>query len=140
MVNAELEKVYAAYVDFEAMPHWSRHLKSVRVTGRDGDTVHLESEVISSEGDERTRVGKLRLFPSEKVVSESETRFTRSIRTVVFEHMPDIRTRVTAILDVQVKGLWSLVLRPGVRKEDAEASALEELDSFARFVETRSGR
>ena len=76
------------------------------------------------------------LQPPNKVESESETRFTRTKRTVLFETAPEAAgTRVTASLDVEVKGLWAVALRPRVRKEEAEASALEELTSFARYVE-----
>ncbi len=134
VVKSPPEQVFKAYTDFEAMPMWSGHLKAVRVTKREGDVVHLESETLSSSGTPRTTFGSLRLFPPHRVESESETRFTRSKRTVSFEAVPE-GTKVTAALDVEVKGLWRTVLRPGVRREAAESSAAEELASFAGFVE-----
>ena len=131
------EQVYAAYTEFEAMPKWSKRLTSVRVTKREGNTVYLESEGVSSRGKRRKAGGALRLLPPDKVESESETRFTRTKRTVAFEKVPEgAGTKVTATLDVQVKGLWAIVLSTRVEKDDAESSALEELASFARFVES----
>jgi uncharacterized protein YndB with AHSA1/START domain len=136
VVKAQPERVFAAYTDFEAMPKWSKRLTAVRVTRREGDTVYLESEGVSSRGRPNTRVGVLKLLPPEKVESESETRFTRSRRTVAFEALPDgTGTKVTATLDVEVKGLWGVLLSPGVKKDVAESSATEELASFAGFVE-----
>lgn len=140
VVKAPRERVYAAYTDFESMPRWSKRLASVKVTRRDGNTVHLESEGVTSKGARRTTAGTLKLSPPGGVESESETRFTRTKRTVAFDPaLAGEATTVTASLDVEVKGLWSLVLRTGVRKEAAEASAAEELASFARFVEGSAG-
>jgi uncharacterized membrane protein len=70
------------------------------------------------------------------VVSDSATRFTRTTRTVAFEKTPDLGTKVTATLDVEVKGLWGLIFTPRVTKEDGEASAREELSRFAKYVES----
>jgi uncharacterized membrane protein len=135
-VKAQPEKVYAAYTDFEAMPKWSKHLTAVRITKREGDTVFLEKEGVSSRGRRRKTGGMVRLLPPDRVESESETRFTRTKGTVAFEKVPEGEgTKVTATLDVQVKGLWAMVLSTRVGKDDAESSALEELASFARFVE-----
>ncbi len=136
VVKATPEKVYAAYTDFESTPRWSRRLTAVRVTKREGDTVYLQSEGVTSGGRTRTTLGVLRLKPPESVESHSESRFTRTKRAVTFERAPEgVGTKVTATLDVEVKGLWAVFLRPGVRKEAAESSAAEELASFARFVE-----
>lgn len=136
VVNAPLERVYAAYTDFESMPKWSRRLSSVRVEMREGGTVHIRSEGLSSRGEQRTREGVVKLLPPSRVESASESRFTRSRRTVLFEAAPGgAGTRVTAILEVDVKRLWAFALRPGVNREEAEASAREELDSFAAYVE-----
>ncbi|HUI01342.1 MAG TPA: SRPBCC family protein [Nitrososphaerales archaeon] len=136
VVRARPERVYAAYTDFEAMPAWSARLKAVKVTSRDGNVVHLENETVSSDGRTRRRSGVLTLHPPSSVESESETRFTRTRRTVTFEASPDgTGTKVTAALDVQVKGLWAAVLRSGVKKEEAESAAEKELESFARFLE-----
>lgn len=136
LVRAPREKVFSAYTDFEAMPRWSKHLTSARVTGREGDTVQVESEGVSARGAQRTRTGALRLTPPTKVEAESETRYTRSRRTVVFEVTPDgSGTKVTASLDVEVKRWWRIILRPSVRPEVVEASASEDLDSFVRYVE-----
>jgi uncharacterized membrane protein len=135
LVSSTPEKVYAAYTDFESMPKWSKRLTAVRVARREGDLVHLENEAVSSDGSTRRTQGAVKLLPG-RVESESETRFTRSRRIVTFTPEPGTGgTRVTASFDVEVKGLWGIALSPRVRKEAAEASAQEELASFARYVE-----
>jgi len=132
VVKAPLEKVYAAYTDFEAMPKWSRQVTAVRVVGREGGTVHIESETLSG-GRSRISTAKLTLSPPDRVETEGETRFTKTRRAVRFEEVPE-GTRVTAVLDIQVKGLWASIFAPRGRDE-AEASAQEGLASFARYVE-----
>jgi len=135
VVSADLETVFSAYTNFEAMPEWSKRLGRVKVTKREGDTVYLESETVSSKGSRRKMVGKVRLIPPARVTSNSETRFTRTTRTVVFERVEDIGTKVTATLDLEVKGLWGLVFTPRATKDEGEASAREELSRFAKHVE-----
>ncbi|MDG6966587.1 MAG: SRPBCC family protein [Nitrososphaerota archaeon] len=139
VVSAPCGAVFEAYTDFESMPRWSKRLSSVRVVAREGDTVRIETEGVSSKGEPRRREGSLRLTPPSRVESESETRFTKTRRVVTFEAAPGgSATKVTAALEVRVKGLWALALRPGVNKDAAEASARDELDSFATFVEGSS--
>ncbi|MGD1054834.1 MAG: SRPBCC family protein [Nitrososphaerales archaeon] len=132
VVRAPREKVYAAYTDFESMPKWSRQVTAVRVVGRKDDTVYIESEV-SSGGRSRPSSAKLTLSPPEWVETESEARFTKARRTVRFKEVLE-GTKVTAVLDVSVKGLWAWVFAPR-SMESAEASAQEGLAAFARYVE-----
>ena len=127
-VNASRPEAYSAYTDFEAMPRWSKQSRTVRVIRRSGDTAYLEME-----GRGRTVLMEMKLFPPERVESEGETRFTRTKSAVIFEDDP-AGTKVTASLEVHVKGRWSWIFRPRNRAE-AESSALEELTSFARYVE-----
>jgi uncharacterized membrane protein len=126
VVKAPREKVYAAYTDFESMPKWSG-LAGVKVVKREGDTVYLES------GGSPGRARKMVLSPPAAVRSESEKRFTRSSRVVSFEESSE-GTRVTATLDVRVKGAWARLLstREG---DEFEPAIREELESFARYVE-----
>ena len=132
MVKAPREKVYSAYTDFEAMPRWSRQVTAVKVVGREGAVVRIESE-----GRPGSRphisVAKLTLSPPERVETESETKFTRTRRTVRFEEVPE-GTRVTAVLDVWVKGVWAWVFASR-GKEFAESAARAGLASFAEYVE-----
>lgn len=134
VLRAQPGPVYAAYTDFEATPKWSKHIKAVRVSGREGDKVFLETEAVSSKGKERRTAGSIRLIPPSRVESEGETRFTRTKRVVTFEPAEG-GTKVTASLDIEMKGMWGVVLSPSAKKENAEAYAQEELDSFASFVE-----
>jgi uncharacterized membrane protein len=132
VVRAPRERVYSAYTDFEAMPSWSRRPRPVRVAGREGDTVYLESQGDSRDGSQKAR-REMHLFPKERVESSGETRFTRTMSIVRFEDVPE-GTKVTAILDVYVKGRWAWILGTRGRSE-VEPSALEELTSFAKYVE-----
>ena len=133
VVKAPREKVYAAYTDFETWPKWSKQTTSVRVVEREGRTVSVESETLSG-GRPRTTVVKLTFSPPDEVGTEGETRLTRTKRMVRFENAPD-GTKVTAVLDVQVKGLWASIFAPR-GKDEAESSAREGLKSFAEYVES----
>lgn len=132
VVSAPREKAYAAYTDFEAMPKWSRQVKKVKVLKKDADAVLLQIGDPTA-GRRNVVPRRLRLYPPERVESEGETRFTTTRSQVVFESVPD-GTRVTASVDVKVKGLWARILTTR-DKETAESSAAEELASFARYVE-----
>jgi len=133
VVKAPREKVYAAYIDFEAWPKWSRSTTAVRVVAREGGTVSIESTTARG-GRPHNNLAKLTLSPPEGVETEGETRLTRTRRTVRFEDVPE-GTRVTAVLDVRVRGLWASIFKPR-GKAEAESSALEGLRSFAEYVES----
>lgn len=133
VVKAPREKVFAAYTDFESMPRWSKQVTAVRVVGREGSTVRMESESPSG-GCSRVSTAKLTLSPPDGVETEGETRFTRTKRTVRFEEVPE-GTRVTAVQDVRVKGVWAWVFATGGRGL-AESSAREGLESFAGYAES----
>jgi uncharacterized membrane protein len=132
-VKAPRAKVYAAYTDFESMPKWAKMQGSVKVTGKGGDRVYLESEGRPQKrGQNAAR--SLKLTEPSLVESENETRFTRTRRTVSFEEVPE-GTKVTARLEVQVKGLWAKLL--ATRESDEfEPAIREELESFGRYVES----
>jgi len=131
-VRATRDKVYAAYTDFGSMPKWAKVRGAVAVTKREGDTVYLEGEGGSKRRGQRAG-RRLKLTEPSLVESESETRFTRTKRTVSFEDVPE-GTRVTARLDVQVKGLWAKLLATR-ESEEFEPQIREELASFVRYVE-----
>lgn len=133
VVRAPREKVYAAYTDFEAWPKWSRQTATVRVVSREGGVVSIESQTASG-GRPRVTVAKLTLSPPEWVETGGETRFLRTRRTVRFEDVPD-GTKVTAVLDVRVKGFWAWVFASR-GKDEAESFAREGLRSFAGYVES----
>jgi uncharacterized membrane protein len=130
IVRVPCGKAYSAYSDFEAMPRWSSQKQMVRVSKREGNTVYLE--MAPGAGGRRT-AREMKLFPPKRIESEGETKFTRTKSVVSFEKVPE-GTKVTASLDVQVKGRWSWVLRTR-GKTEVESSALEELTSFARYAE-----
>lgn len=135
VVKASQEKVYAAYTDFERTPEWSKGVSAMRVVRSEGNTVQLESES-DTRGGRKTSIAKLTLSAPSKVETERETRFTRTVRTVSFERVPE-GTKVTAILDVRVKGRWAAVLAPR-GKQEAIRSATEGLESFANYVERQT--
>ena len=125
-VKVPREKAYSVYTDFEAMPKWSKQKHELIVSRRDGNKVYLEGRGL--------KVAKeVMLFPPERVESEGETRFARTKSLVSFEEVAG-GTKVTASLDVQLKGRWSWILRTR-GKVEAQSSAMEELTSFARYAE-----
>ena len=130
IVRVPRDMVYSSYTDFEALPKWSKQKTIVKVLRREGNTVYVER---SSRAEGRTAVRKMELFPPARVESEGETRFRRTKSVVTFEEVPE-GTRVTASLDVELKGWWSWVLRPH-GKAEVESSAMEELTSFATYAE-----
>ncbi|HUI86564.1 MAG TPA: SRPBCC family protein [Nitrososphaerales archaeon] len=130
------EKAYKAYTDFESMPKWWTPLASVKVTKREGDTVHLDIEGVSG-GRRRNVPRTVQLSPPCLVESESETRFTKTKRSVMFEEVPE-GTRITAKLDVKVRGAWARVLTTR-DSDETESSALEELAAFTNYVEGLPG-
>jgi len=132
VVRASLETTYRAYIDFESMPKWSKQASCVKVLRKEEDRIQLEVETAST-GTGRTIISELRLHPMESVESEGENRFTRTRRTVLFTECPE-GTKITASLDVNVKGGWGWILRTH-GKAEAESSATEELASFASYVE-----
>jgi uncharacterized membrane protein len=133
VVKVPREKAYSAYIDFESMPKWSKQSRALKVTRQEKDLVQVESEgVQGGRGHKVVRI--LKLFPQDRVESENETRFARTKSVVLFEEVPG-GTKVTASLDVRVKGHWSWILRTQ-GKNEAESSAMQELTSFAEYLES----
>lgn len=133
LVRAPLEKTYAAYTDFESWPKWSQQTTEVKVIEREGGVVKIKSTSASRDR-RRVSTANLVLTPPEKVESVSRERVTRKRRTVTFEGTSE-GTKVTAVLDVQVNGLWRAIFAPTGR-EEAESFAQEGLKSFAKYVES----
>jgi uncharacterized membrane protein len=134
VVKVPRTKAYSSYTDFEAMPRWSKDKHEVKVARREGDTVYIEK----SPGTGATpRAREMKLFPPERVEFEGETRFTRTKSVVRFDEVPE-GTRITASLDVELKGHWSWIFKTQ-GKAEAESSAMEELSSFAKYVEGAPG-
>ena len=130
VVKVPRPRAYSSYTDFEAMPRWSKDKHEVKVARREGDTVYIER---ATEAGAIRGAREMKLFPPERVESEGETRFTRTRSVVMFDEVPE-GTRITASLDVELKGRWSWVFRTQ-GKAEAETSAMEELGSFAKYVE-----
>jgi uncharacterized protein YndB with AHSA1/START domain len=130
VVGVPREKVYSVYTDFEAAPKWSNDKREVKVSRREGNTVYLEggSPMGGSQG-----AREVKLLPPERVESHGETRLTRARSVVMFDEVP-AGTRITASLDVEVKGRWSWIFKTQAKSE-AESSAMKELKSFARYIE-----
>jgi len=130
VVKVPRAKAYSSYTDFEAMPRWSKDKHEVKVARREGNIVYIER--IQGAGAIRG-AREMKLFPPERVESEGESRFTRTRSVVRFDEVPE-GTRMTASLDVELKGRWSWVFKTR-GKAEVESSAMEELSSFAKYVE-----
>lgn len=133
VVSIPRARAYDAFTDFESMPKWSKQVTAVRVLKRDGDTVHVVAESASGKGP-RTAHTVMRLFPPDRVESSGETRYTRTTRAVVFEEVQG-GTKLTATLDVRVKGVWRFLLTESSGEGAAEESVVDELASFGRYLE-----
>ena len=133
VVKVPRAKAYSSYIDFEAIPRWSKDKHEVKVARRVGNTVYIKK----TPGTGAIHGAReMKLFPPERVESEGETRLTRTRSVVRFDEVPE-GTRVTASLDVELKGRWSWVFKTRGRAE-VESSAMEELSSFAKYVEGAS--
>lgn len=126
VIKVPRTKAFEAFTDFESMPKWSRDKREVKVS-REGNVVHLKR---AKEEGART----LNLLPPGRVESVGETRFARIGNVVLFDEVSE-GTRVTASMDVELKGRWSWLFKTRGRSE-AESTAMEELTSFARYVES----
>jgi len=133
IVRVPREKAYFSYTDFEAMARWSKDKHDVRVSRRVGNAVYLERTPRTAGGQ---GAGEVRLFSPDRVESQGETRLTRTKSVVRFEEVPE-GTRITASLDVELKGRWSWFFKTQ-GKAEAESSAMDELTSFASYVEALS--
>jgi uncharacterized protein YndB with AHSA1/START domain len=127
-----LHKAFRAYTDFESIPKWWTPVVAVKVTKREGDTVRLEIEGVSG-GGRRKVLREVRLSPPYRAESENETRFTRTKREISFEEVPE-GTKITAKLDVRVKGAWARILATR-ESDEIESSAMKELACFSKYVE-----
>ncbi|HYA55795.1 MAG TPA: SRPBCC family protein [Nitrososphaerales archaeon] len=132
IVKVQRAKAYSVYTDFEAMPRWSSDKHGVKVVRREGNTVYFERALGTIRG-----ARGMKLFPPERVESEGETRFSRTRSVVTFDEVPE-GTRITASLDVELKGRWSWIFKTQ-GKAEVESSAMGELESFARYVEGAAG-
>jgi len=130
VVKVPRTNAYSSYTDFEAMPRWSKDKHEVKVIRREGGIVYIE-RAPGTGAFHGAR--EMKLFPPERVESQGETRFTRTRSVVRFDEVPE-GTRITASLDVELKGRWSWVFKTQ-GKAEAESSAMEELSSFAKYVE-----
>ena len=128
IVKVPREKAYKAFTDFEAGPKWSKERTALKVSKKEGNNVYLSSASGASNPGR-----KMRLFPPERVESSSESRFSKTKSVVKFERAPE-GTKVTASLDMEVKGHWSWVMKTR-GKEGVESSAMEMLKAFAKYVE-----
>lgn len=129
VVRAPRDRVYSAYTDFEAAPRWSRKKRAIKIARKEADTVYLETPGAAA----GRAMREMKLFPQARVESEGETRFTRTKSVVTFEEAAG-GTKVTASLDVQVKGHWGWLVKTQGRAE-VESSAMEDLTAFANYVE-----
>ncbi|MDG6989378.1 MAG: SRPBCC family protein [Nitrososphaerota archaeon] len=130
VVRTSRNRAYAAYTDFEAMPKWSKQMRAVTVTRNEGGRVTIGITMASGKRASRD----IRLVTPARVESDGETRFTLAKSTVEFEETTG-GTRVTALLEVRFKGHWGWILKTRGKME-AEASAMEELEAFAKYAES----
>ncbi len=134
VVKAPREQVFQAWNDVEAWPSFFDFFKRVKLIERVGNTAHLEADV-KFMGREAKRTEKHVLSPPEQVQVEGEMEGMTNTSLWKFEPVPE-GTRVTAVIEAQLKGRWAKILGP-LAKRRLQGLVRESLESFAKYVETK---
>jgi uncharacterized protein YndB with AHSA1/START domain len=133
VVRAPRERVFAAWMDYEAWPRFSGLFTRVSVTERAGNTVHIDAEV-KVMGHKIGRSEKHVLTPPEQIRVEGETEGATNTTLWSFEPVPE-GTRVTAVVDAELSGVTKL-LGP-LAKRQLQTLLREWMQGLARYVEAR---
>jgi uncharacterized protein YndB with AHSA1/START domain len=133
VVRAPRERVFAAWMDYEAWPRFSGLFTRVSVTERAGNTVHIDAEV-KVMGRKIGRSEKHVLTPPEQIRVEGETEGATNTTLWSFEPVPE-GTRVTAVVDAELSGVTKL-LGP-LAKRQLQTLLREWMQGLARYVEAR---
>ncbi len=133
LVKAPREQVFQAWTDCERWPTWSTLFPRVAVTGRTGNTVHLDLD-IKIMGRIATRTEKHILTPPEQVRVEGETEEATNTSLWKFEAVPE-GTLLTAAVEAPLKG-WTKLLGP-LAKRQLQTMLRKEMQTFAKYVEAK---
>lgn len=132
VVNAPREKVFKAWADYEARPQWDSLFARVEILKREGDTVHLATEM-KIMGRAFGGIEKHTLTPPEEDRSEAESQSSTAKSIWKFEPVP-AGTRVTWISDVEVKGVLARLFGPFAKRR-IRGIVRRELKDLKKHVE-----
>lgn len=131
---APREKVFQAWVDYETRPKWDALFTSVTLTKRDGNTVHLATEMkIMGRRFPGTEIHTL--TPPEEDRSEAESQSSTAKSVWRFASVPE-GTQVTWIAEVEVKGVLANLFGPFAKRR-IQAIVRHELHDLGKYVVTR---
>lgn len=135
LLHAPHHKVFEAWVDYEALPRWWPSLfKRVTVTKREGNTVHLKTEMkVMGRTVEGTE--KHLLMPPSEDRSEAITGGTTARSTWRFEPVAD-GTKVIWTSDIQLRGVIAQLFGPLARRQ-IRAINRQGLQRFERYVQAK---
>jgi ribosome-associated toxin RatA of RatAB toxin-antitoxin module len=134
LVRAPREQVFEAWTDCEAWPRWDPVVFTrVTVTERTGNTVRINAET-KFMGLKMPRTEKHVLTPPEKVEVLGGVPNATNTTVWVFESVPE-GTLLTAVLDIQFKGLLKL-LQP-LAAWQVRTALPEWMRALARHVESQ---
>ena len=136
VVKASRERVFQAWIDYDAWPKFSPLFTRVTVVERAGNTVRVDTE-IRILGRKTTRMEKHVLTPPQQVLVEGETEGTPNTTVWKFDVIPE-GTLVTTVIEVPSSGLTRL-LGP-LAKRQAQSITREWLQGLARYVEAEDAR
>lgn len=131
LVKAPREKVFGAWIDYEAWPKWQTFFINVRVVSRDGSTALLDTDV-NFMGRNVKRAEKHLLTPPEQIRVEGEMAGIANTTLWKFEPVPE-GTRVVAEAEFRLP-LRLKILGP-LAKRRIQGLAREVLQDFADYVE-----
>jgi uncharacterized protein YndB with AHSA1/START domain len=134
IVRAPREKVFEAWVDYDAWPRFSGLFTRVSVQERSGDTVHINAEQ-KLMGRRTTRSETHVLRPPEQVRVEGDTEGATNTTLWTFEPIPE-GTRFTAVIDADLGGVTRL-LGP-LAKRQAQTLLRDWMQGLARYAEAKT--
>lgn len=136
VVRAPRERVFAAWIDYEAWPSLSGLFTRVDVLERHANTVRVGAQ-IKLMGRKSTRTERHILTPPRDVRVEGETEGATNTTLWTFEPIPD-GTRLTAAVDVELGALTKL-LGP-LAKRQLQSMLRDWMQGLARYVESGERR
>ncbi len=132
-MKAPRDQVFQTFADSEAWPKFSTFFMRVTVKERAGNTARFDTQVrVMSRKTKRSE--KQVLTPPEQVRFEGEMRGSTNTTVWKFEPIPDV-TRLTAVLDVQLKG-WAKVLGP-LAKRQLQGLLRKEMQAASKYIEAK---
>ncbi len=131
LVKAPREKVFEAWTDYEGHPRWDPLFMRVAVTKREGNTVHLATQM-KVMGRKVDGTEKHVLTPPEEDRSEAAGESSAARSVWKFEPVPE-GTRVTWTSEIELGGALGKLFGPFAKRR-LQAMVRQELRALEEFV------